>query len=43
MKEKLVDSKGQVQLDVRPFNAGIYFYAIKVDGQTVKTERVVVK
>ena len=43
VSEKLVDSKGQVQLDVRPFNAGIYFYAIKVDGQTVKTERVVVK
>jgi hypothetical protein len=40
---QLSSSKGQVLLDVGSFNAGIYFYAIKVDGQTIKTERVVVK
>jgi hypothetical protein len=40
---KLTGSRGQVKLNVESFNAGIYFYAIKVDGQTVKTERIVVK
>ena len=43
MSTQLDGSKGEVKLDVASLDAGIYFYAIKVDGLTVKTERVVVK
>jgi hypothetical protein len=39
----LNDSKGKVDLNVESLNAGVYFYAIKIDGQTIRTERVIVK
>jgi len=42
LSTKLTASTGQVHMNVESFTAGIYFYAIKVDGQTVQTERVVV-
>jgi hypothetical protein len=43
VSRKLLNSKGKVVLNVASFNAGIYFYMVKVDGQTLKTERLVVQ
>mgnify|MGYP005989451119 CR=1 FL=1 len=41
--KQLTTSKGKVILNVEHFNAGLYFYAIEVDGITVKTLKVLVK
>ena len=38
-----MNNKGTLRLDVSSLNAGVYFYAVNVDGQTLKTERVIVK
>jgi hypothetical protein len=43
ISKELNRAKGQVNLDVEPLDAGVYFYAIKIDGQTIRTERVVVR
>jgi hypothetical protein len=39
----LSSSEGQLKVNVDGINSGVYFYAIKVDGETIKTERVIVK
>lgn len=36
-------SKGQLKLDVNRFNSGVYFYTVSVNGQALKTERVIIK
>jgi hypothetical protein len=43
ISKELNRAKGQVNLDVEPLDAGVYFYAIKVDGQTIRAERVVIR
>ncbi len=43
ISRRLNNAKGQVKLDVEPLNAGVYFYTVKVDNKTVKTERIIVK
>ena len=43
MSRQINNLKGQVKLNVETLNAGIYFYAVKVDGQTIRTERVIVR
>jgi len=41
---RVLDAKqGQVDLNVSNLNAGVYFYAIKVDEQTIRTERIIVQ
>jgi len=39
----LLNNKGQLNLNVSELNSGVYFYAVKVDGKTLKTERVIIK
>jgi hypothetical protein len=39
----LNNNNGRLRLNVEKMNAGVYFYAIKVNGQTIKTERVLIK
>lgn len=39
----LKKDKGQLNVDVSNLNAGVYFYAITVNGQSIKTERVIIK
>ena len=39
---KVMNNKGQVQLDVSAFNAGVYFYSLNVNGQAIKTERIII-
>ena len=39
----LNDNKGSVKLDLKEVNSGVYFYAIKVAGETVRTERFIVR
>ncbi|PJA09368.1 MAG: hypothetical protein COX70_01900 [Flavobacteriales bacterium CG_4_10_14_0_2_um_filter_32_8] len=39
----LNDNKGKLTISTNKLNAGVYFYAIKVDEKTIKTERVIVK
>jgi hypothetical protein len=41
--QALTASSAKLQLDVSELNAGVYFYTIKVDGQALKTERVIIK
>jgi hypothetical protein len=36
-------SKGSVKLDLEAVNSGVYFYAIKIAGKTVRTERFIVR
>lgn len=36
-------NQGQVDLNVSNLNSGVYFYAIKVDEQTIRTERIIVQ
>lgn len=43
LTHKLTGAKGIVKVDVSNLNSGIYFYAINADGQTLKTERVIIK
>ena len=43
MSRKLDDLKGQVELSVKSLDAGIYYYAIQVDGETLKTEKLIVQ
>jgi hypothetical protein len=43
MSNQLTSNSGNVKLDVSPLNAGVYFYSIRVDGQVVKTERVIIQ
>jgi hypothetical protein len=43
ISNELSSSKGQVKLDVSNLDAGVYFYSIRVDGQAIKTERVIVQ
>jgi hypothetical protein len=43
ISHNLNNSEGRTSLDVSSLRAGVYFYAIKVDGQTIRTERVVVR
>ncbi|MDB4533982.1 T9SS type A sorting domain-containing protein [Vicingaceae bacterium] len=43
VSQKLNSNQGRVNLDVEFLNAGVYFYAIKVDGSVVKTERLIIK
>jgi len=40
---EITDRKGQLTLNVENMNSGIYFYAIKVNEKTIRTERVIVK
>lgn len=40
---RVTKNKGQLNLSVNNLHAGIYFYAIKVNEKTIKTERVIVK
>ena len=39
---KVINNKGQVKLDVSSFNAGVYFYSLNVNGQAIKTERIII-
>lgn len=39
---KVMNNKGQVQLNVSDFNAGVYFYSLNVNGQAIKTERIII-
>ena len=39
---KVVNNKGQAKLDVSAFNAGVYFYSLNVNGQAIKTERIII-
>ena len=39
----LSNKKGQLMIDVEGLNSGVYFYTIKVDEKTIKTERVIIK
>ena len=41
--KELNSGKGEVELSVENLGSGVYFYSIKVDGQSVRTERVVVR
>lgn len=43
ISRQLNNSNGETRLDVSSLRAGVYFYAIKVDGQTIKTERVIIQ
>ena len=43
VSKKLSESKGKVDLELDNINAGIYFYAIKVDERTIRTERFIVR
>ena len=43
ISEDLTTSNGQVKLNVSNLNAGVYFYSIRVNGQAIKTERVIVQ
>lgn len=36
-------AKGQINMSVSDLNAGVYFYSIKVDEKTIRTERVIVR
>ena len=40
---KLSNNEGRLGIDVSALNSGVYFYTIKVNGQAVKTERVMVR
>lgn len=39
----LIGNKGKLELNVNDLNAGVYFYSVNVDGQALKTERIIVK
>ncbi len=39
---KVMNNKGQVQLNVSDFNSGVYFYSLNVNGQAIKTERIII-
>lgn len=39
----LTENNGKLTINTNKLNAGVYFYAIKVDEKTIKTERVIVK
>jgi hypothetical protein len=39
----LSSNEGQLKVNVDDLNSGVYFYAIKIDEETVRTERVIVK
>jgi hypothetical protein len=41
--KSLNSDKGVLKMDIERLNAGIYFYAIKVDEKTIRTERVIVQ
>lgn len=43
ISENLNGNKGSVKLDLEAVNSGVYFYAIKVAGKTVRTERFIVR
>ena len=43
ISQSLNNRGGKTNLDVSALNAGVYFYAIKVDGQTIRTERLIVE
>ena len=40
---KLSNNKGQLKVNVDALTSGVYFYAIKVNDETIRTERVIVK
>ncbi|MDF1672549.1 MAG: T9SS type A sorting domain-containing protein [Vicingaceae bacterium] len=39
---KVINNKGQVQLNVSDLNSGVYFYSLNVNGQAIKTERIII-
>jgi len=39
----LKSNKGSLKINVGNLNAGIYFYAVKVNGEIIKTEKVIVR
>ena len=41
--KSLNSDDGVLKMDIEHLNAGIYFYAIKVDEKTIRTERVIVQ
>ncbi|MDB4533983.1 T9SS type A sorting domain-containing protein [Vicingaceae bacterium] len=43
ISNELSSNAGDVMLDVSNLNAGIYFYTVRVDGNAIRTERVIVK
>ena len=43
LTHKLLGAKGVLKVGVSDLKSGIYFYTIKADGQTLKTERVIIK
>ncbi len=43
ISKNLASNKGEVRLNINSLNAGVYFYSIRVNGQAVKTERVIVQ
>jgi hypothetical protein len=43
ISNELSSTKGEIKLDVSNLNAGVYFYSIRVNGQAIKTERIIVK
>jgi len=43
VSKKLNENKGSIKLDLESMNSGVYFYAIKVAGKTVRTERFIVR
>lgn len=36
-------SRGSIKLDLEAINSGVYFYAIKIAGETLRTERFIVR
>lgn len=43
LSKNLSGNKGVVRLNLESVNSGVYFYAIKVAGNTVRTERLIVR
>ena len=43
ISKNLNGSKGSIKLNLEAVNSGVYFYAIKVAGKTVRTERFIVR
>jgi len=43
VSNNLSGNKGSVKLNLESVNSGVYFYAIKVAGKTVRTERFIVR
>lgn len=39
----LSNNKGQLNVNVESLNSGVYFYTIKVNEKTIRTERVIIK